>query len=110
MVSKNKIVINGKAYKLQHPGNREWLKIKETMYSVTKDHLEVIPMLDYCFEHVVFPEVGENLTIDNCDIDDLEVWQELLPSFLRGQLEAGYIYPDTRQAKKEGQKLLQEQS
>ena len=109
-VPNNKVVINGKIYKLQHPGNREWLKIKESMYSVQKDHLEMIPMLDYCFEHVVFPDKGEKITLDDCNIEELEVWQTILPSFLRGQLEAGYIWPDSRAAKKEGAKLLQESS
>ena len=77
------------------------------MYSVREDHIETTPMLDYCFEHVVFPEKGDKLTIDTCDLEELEVWQEILPVFLRGKLEAGYIWPDTRKDRKEGEKLLQ---
>jgi hypothetical protein len=105
-----KVVINGKVYSLQHPGNREWIKLKGTIYNVQKDQINSENLLDYCFEHVVFPEKGEKITLDNCEIRELEVWQEILPSFLRGRLENGYVWPDTRQAIKEGQRLLQTES
>jgi hypothetical protein len=106
----NKVVLNGKVYKLQHPGNREWLRLKATLLDIQKNQINMENLLDYCFEHVVFPEKNEKLTIDNCDIEELEVWQEVLPRFLRGKLETGYIWPDTRSAVKQGKKLLQTES
>lgn len=107
----DRIVVNGKIYKLQHPGNREWLKVKKTLLDVRTAQVDVEPLLDYCFEHVVFPEEGNKLDLDTIDIIELEeVWAEILPSFLRGQLDAGYVFPEDRKAEKEGRKLLQEKS
>jgi len=105
-----RIVVNGKVYKLQHPGNRAWLEIKETMYKPQTDTIKMIPFLDYCFEHVIFPEEGDKLNLDTCDPIDLEVWQEILPRFFRGVLESGYIYPDDRKSQKEGARLLEGKS
>ena len=103
----NKVVINGKVYKLQHPGNREWLKLQASLYNPKNDTFNLETMLDYSFENVVFPETGGKLDLDTIDLADLEVWQTVLPRFLRGQLEAGYVWPDNKQALKEGRKLLQ---
>ena len=110
----DKIVVNGKVYKLQHPGNREWIKLKQALFTVKKDGtiaIDMEAMIDYCFEHVVFPEEGGKLKLDDCDLIELEeVWAIILPGFLRGQLESGYVYPEDRKSKKEGQLLLQEAS
>lgn len=105
-----KIVLNGKVYKLQHPGNRAWLEIKETMYKPQTDTIIMIPFLDFCFEHVVFPEVGSKITLDGCDPAELEVWGEILPRFFRGKLDRDYIYPEDRASQKSGKKLLEGKS
>jgi len=103
----NKIVVNSKVFKLQHPGNREWLKLQASLYNPKTDQFNLETMLDYCFENVVFPEQGNKLNLDEISLDDLEVWQAILPRFLRGQLEAGYIYPESKDALKAGKRLLQ---
>jgi len=109
-----RIVVNGKVYKLQHPGNRAYLEVYKTVYDVTSGQVNLIPLLDYCFEHVVFPDVGGKIKLDDVDIKELsEVWGLILPSFLRGDLsfaEGGYIYPENEKSKKEGIKLLQNKS
>lgn len=104
----DRIVVNGKVYKLQHPGNREWLKVKKTLLDVRTAQVDIEPLLDYCFEHVVFPEEGNKLDLDTIDLQELEeVWAEILPSFLRGQLDSGYVFPENRKAEKEAARLLQ---
>lgn len=106
----NRIVINGKVYKLQHPGNREWLKLKKTLLDVRTAQVDMAPLLDYCFEHVVFPEQGDKLNLDTIDLQELEeVWAEILPSFLRGQLDTGFVFPQNRKAEKEAAELLQKE-
>jgi hypothetical protein len=105
-----RIVVNKKVYKLQHPGNREWLQVKETMYKPQTDTIVMIPFLDYCFEHVVFPEEGNKINLDTCDPLDLEVWQEILPRFFRGLLARDYIYPEDKASQKAGRKLLEGKS
>jgi len=82
------IEVNKKKYKLQHPGNREWIKLKKDFFSVSGKGEAIIDMekiLDYCFEHVVFPEEGQKLSLDTVDLLELEgVWSNLLIRFLRG--------------------------
>lgn len=93
------IEIYGKKYKLQHPGNREWIKLKKSLVSLSEDkgNIDMEPLLDYCFEHVVFPEVGEKLNLDTVDLIDLEeVWGLVLPRFLRGQLDPEYKYKNKK--------------
>lgn len=108
MKKKEKIVVNGRAYNLQHPGNREWLNLKGTLYSIAKGCMDVVPLLDYCFEHVVFPVEGKKLNLDDVDLTELEeVWTIVLPRFLRGELESGYIFPGDRKSQNNGRKLLQ---
>ncbi len=107
----DRIAVNGKVYKLQHPGNREWIKLKGSLYSGQKDSFNFETMLDYCFENVVFPESGSQLTLDTVDTVELEeVWAVILPMFLRGKLDAGYVYPDSGKDNKEGRRILQESS
>lgn len=89
----NTIEVNGKKYKLQHPGNREWIRLKKNFFTVGdngRGSIDMETLFDYCFEHVVFPEQGQKLSIDTIDIKELEeVWGLVLPRFLRGELEAG---------------------
>jgi hypothetical protein len=88
------IEVNGKKYRLQHPGNREWLKLKKTLFRVSQDEIDIIPMLDYFFAHCCFPEIGDNLNLDTIDLTELEeVWSVIAPRFFRGDLATGYCYP-----------------
>ena len=87
----NHIEVNGKKYKLQHPGNREWLKIKSTLLKVSKDEIDILPLLDYFFEFCCFPEIGVNLKLDDIDLKEIEeVWSVIAPKFLMGNLETNY--------------------
>jgi len=89
----NIIEVNGKTYTLQHPGLREWVKLQSDMVNVVTKKLDMEKLMDYCFEHVVFPEDGEKISLDTVDIDEYtEVWQDILPRFLRGKLESGYTF------------------
>jgi len=86
------IEVNKKKYKLQHPGNREWIKLKKDFFSVSGKGEAIIDMekiLDYCFEHVVHPETGPKLSLDDDSsvfptTELEEVWSNLLIRFLRG--------------------------
>jgi hypothetical protein len=96
-VIKTQIEVNGKKYNLQHPGNREWLKLKQSIYTVNVDQVAEVNMtlmLDYFFEHCLYPVEGQKLTLDNVPLKELEeVWGSVAPRFLRGDLAAGYRYP-----------------
>lgn len=99
-MEKQQIEVNGKKYTLQHPGNREWIRIKTSFVKIQDTGSAVIdmePLLDYSFEHVVFPEEGKQLSLDTVDLKELqEVWGVILPRFLGGNLETGYIYPSKK--------------
>lgn len=104
----DEIVVSGKKFKLQHPGNREWIKLQSTLYDPVKGSIDMEKLLDYCFEHVVLPEEGRKLDLDSIPLSDLtEVWQVILPRFLTGKLESGYVYPEDRSSRKAGKKLLE---
>jgi hypothetical protein len=83
------IEVNGKIYTLQHPGNREWLKLKQEIIQVHANKtvgVDIVKMLDYCFEHVVFPAEGPKLNLDIVDINEIEeVWSPVLQQFFKGQ-------------------------
>jgi len=107
----NHVVVNEKVYKLQHPGNRGWLQLQQSLIDVTpegKSSIDIVKLMDYCFENIVFPEKGGKLNLDELPLSELEVWQLLLPRFLRGELDSGYVYPETKKSRDAGQKLLQE--
>lgn len=78
--------IDGKKYKLQHPGNRTYLEWQQETFDMEKG-LDTISLLDNAFEHCVIPE-GHDFkpTVDNVKPADLEVWQKLLRRFLRGDI------------------------
>jgi len=91
MVRKETIEVNGKLYELQHPGAREWLKLKQEVFALgTGGHMsiDIVKLLDYCFEHVVFPSEGPKLSVDTDSMEFIEeveeVWSVVLPQFLRG--------------------------
>ena len=104
----NTCVINGKIYKFQHPGNRAWLQLQSAMLDINTKTINMEKLIDYCFEHVVLPVSGARLDLDTIPISELEAWQIVLPRFLRGELVAGYVYPDDKKSTREGEKLLQE--
>lgn len=88
------IEVNGNKYKLQHPGNREWIRLKKTLYSFANDGVNMEPLLDYFFENCCFPEGCPKLTLDTVPLKELEeVWGNLALRFLRGELEPGYVFP-----------------
>lgn len=78
------IELNEKKYKLQHPGNREVLKLRAQCVNPKTGLAELEPLMDFCFEHVVIPE-GHSFkpTIDNIPPREFEQWTEILPRFLR---------------------------
>ncbi|TGK18040.1 hypothetical protein EHO61_11320 [Leptospira fluminis] len=109
------ISVNGKQYVLQHPGTKEWIKLKSKMFRITDGNMDLSVVLEYCFEHVVFPENGApKLSIDGplgpegravlLQRNELkqwireleEVWEIILPRFLRGDLEPGFSWPEAR--------------
>ena len=105
----NDIVVNGKVYRLQHPGNREWIKLQSKLCMIKDGQtiIDIEKMFDYCFEHVVYPNEGNKLNLDTLPLKELEAWQIILPSFLRGELVTGYTYPEDSKSQKTGAKLLQ---
>jgi hypothetical protein len=113
MYSEN-IIVNGREYTLQHPGNRAVQQIQNTALKVVDDgvSLNSLPLMDYCFENVVIPVNGSpRLSVDGPIINGkkptivstskeefiawqkeyAEVWVRILPSFLRGNLET-YVF------------------
>ena len=78
--------IDGKRYKLQHPGNRAYLQWQQETFDL-EDGLDTISFLDKAFDHCVIPE-GHDFkpTIDNVKPKELGVWQKLLRMFLRGEV------------------------
>ncbi|MCL2154187.1 MAG: hypothetical protein FWH53_00840 [Leptospirales bacterium] len=78
--------VDGKEYKLQHPGNRTHLEWQQETFDFEKG-LDTISFLDKAFEHCVIPEGhGFKPTIDNVKPHELEVWQKFLRMFLRGEI------------------------
>ncbi|WP_367898826.1 hypothetical protein AB3N61_06625 [Leptospira sp. WS58.C1] len=107
------IQVNGKEYILQHPGSKEWIKLKSKMFKIADGNMDLSVILEYCFDHVVFPGKGAaKLSIDGplgldgkatvlqqaelkSWIRELEeVWEIILPRFLRGELEPGFSWPE----------------
>lgn len=85
------VEVGGKLYKLQHPGNRAWLKLKQSLINLTSKEFDLVKLLDYAFEHCVFPhEHNFEPTIDNISLNDSEVWEVILPNFFRGKVDAKF--------------------
>ena len=78
--------VDGRKYRLQHPGNRAKLQWDRECFSLTEG-LDREKFLDLCFEHVVFPEDHDQKPdLDRLKPNEMEVWGEILPKFLRGEL------------------------
>lgn len=105
-----KILVNGKEYTLQHPGNRAFQKIANSSLKVSENGmiLDSTPLMDFAFEHCVIPSAGSpKLSVDGPLVNGQKpsiasttkeefiawqkeyegVWVKILPSFLRGNLE-----------------------
>lgn len=79
--------VDGKMYKLQHPGNR--IKLQwEKEYCNPVSGIDQEMFLDKAFEHCVIPE-GHDFkpSIDDLKPKALEVWQRTLRRFLNGDFE-----------------------
>jgi hypothetical protein len=97
-ITQTTIEVNGKKYRLQHPGNREWMRLKKAAVILQNNEVSVDmeKLLDYFFEHCLFQTEGEKRTLDNIPLKELEeVWSIVAPRFLGGDLESGYKYPST---------------
>lgn len=82
------VEVNGKHYKLQHPGNRAWLKLKQSLVNITTKEFDFEKLLDYAFGHCVFPvDHAFEPTIDNISLSESEVWEVILPNFFRGKVD-----------------------
>lgn len=83
------IEVGGKCYRLQHPGNRNWVRLKQELIDIKTNKFNIEKLLDYAFEHCVFPE-GHNAepTLDNLPLEDLETWEVILPNFFRGKVDS----------------------
>lgn len=79
--------VDGRIYKLQHPGNRIKLRWEKEYYNPVSG-IDQEMFLDKAFEHCVIPE-GHDFkpSIDNQKSKELEVWQRTLRRFLNGDLE-----------------------
>jgi hypothetical protein len=100
------VEVNGKRYKLQHPGNREVLKLRSRCTDTRTGSTDLEKMMDYCFEHVVIPEGhGFKPTLDNLHPKEFENWLTILPRFLRlGDLgKFGLSEQDAQGGRQEGQ-------
>lgn len=89
--------IDGRNYKLQHPGNRTYMEWQNETFDMEKG-LDTIGFLDNAFEHCVIPD-GHDFkpTIDNVKPAELEVWQKLLRRFLRGDIDVKEGKPKTEE-------------
>ena len=91
---KQRLEFKEKFYLLQHPGNRAWLKLRSELLDARTGRISLLPLLDYAFEHVVFPEEGPKLTVEDLPIQDVEDWGGILSGFFRGDLDADYKWED----------------
>ena len=91
------VEVLGKKYKLQHPGNRAVLKLQSNAINAQNGTINLEPMMDFCFEHVVVPDGhGFHPTIDNLPPKEFEAWLGILPGFLRGESMEGWKVSETR--------------
>lgn len=80
--------VDGKNYRLQHPGNRTYLEWQKEFFTVTEG-MDVAKFLDKAFEYCVIPE-GHTFrpTVDTVKPKELGVWSRVLRRFLDGDLES----------------------
>lgn len=85
------IFVDGRKYKLQHPGNRIAMRWQEECFNLTKGKISQEKLIDKCFEHCVFPiEHNFKPTLDNIKPIERGVWVSMLTRFLDGNLESSF--------------------
>ena len=78
--------VDGKQYKLQHPGNRAKMEWDKKYFNFATG-IDMEGFLDAAFESVVIPEAHDKKpNIDSVTPWELEAWQETLKRFLDGGL------------------------
>ncbi len=79
--------VDGRKYKLQHPGNRTYKNWSDQSLKLNKGTISTIYLLEQGFKYCVFPE-GHDFkpTIDGVSHKHLGVWESLLFRFLDGSL------------------------
>ncbi|MDO6395293.1 hypothetical protein Q4554_14525 [Leptospira santarosai] len=79
--------VDGRKYKLQHPGNRKALRWRQDSISLT-DGLKQDTLLDQFFKYCVIA-FGHNFqpTLDTIAPNHVEVWLRLANRFLKWELE-----------------------
>ncbi|MCH1910649.1 hypothetical protein L9Z41_16865 [Leptospira noguchii] len=79
--------VDGRSYKLQHPGNRKALRWRQESISLT-DGLNQDKLLDKFFKFCVKP-VSHSFepTLDNIEPNHVEVWLRMANRFLKWELE-----------------------
>lgn len=84
------VTVSDNVYELQHPGTREWLKLRQSLLKVSDGGAiyDNVALLDYAFSHVVFPVKGPKLKLDNLSVKEADEWAALLPNFLRGDIDS----------------------
>jgi len=95
-------MIDGRKYKLLHPGNRTKLAWEKECINIASG-IDREKHLDYSFEHCVIPD-GHDFkpTVDNVTPKELEVWEKLLRRFLDGDIQyetAGPEEPGTKRGR-----------
>ncbi len=78
-------------YRLQHPGTREWVKLQQTIMNMQTRTVDLVALMDYCFEHVVHPH-GHDFqpNLDEISPAEAEVWGKIFLPFLRGDSVAKF--------------------
>ncbi len=80
------IEVNGRKYKLQHPGNREVLKIRTKCVNAQTGGVDLEGMLEYGFDNCIIPEGHDfHPNFDNIKPSEFEEWSGIIPAFFRGQ-------------------------
>ncbi|UOG61430.1 LIC_12613 family protein [Leptospira noguchii] len=79
--------VDGRGYKLQHPGNRKALRWRQEAISLTEG-LNQDKLLDKFFKFSVKPmNHAFEPTLDNIEPNHVEVWLRLANRFLKWELE-----------------------
>ncbi len=80
--------VDGRNYKIQHPGNRIYLEWQKEYFSLSEG-FDQAKFLDKAFEFCVIPD-GHAFkpTLDSVKPREMGVWQRLLRRFLEGDIDA----------------------
>ena len=98
-----KVLVNGKQYRLQHPGMRAVLKLQRDCLVNDTGITDIEQIVDYCFQHVVFPE-GHSFrpTLDTIVPSECDDWITIFVRFLRhGSLEGFCVLKEGNESSEE---------